>query len=125
MKNIGLARGARLRRLWITLKRPVLIHPLRGAIYTVLLLPGIAVIILLTAVSRVARAIGHVFETIDDLCDGSADDIGEYYSEFIETKREERLRFWARVYNGEKPEGWHLDPESRRLVKDEEEEDNA
>ena len=121
MRSGGLSRGARLRSRWITHKRQIFVHPWRGAIYTVLLLPGIAVILLLTAVSRVARAIGHVFETIDDLCDGSADEIGQAYSDFVETKREARLRFWARVYNGEKPEGWHLDPESRRLIKDEEE----
>ena len=122
MPSPGLSRGARLRRRWITHKRSILVHPWRGAIYTVLLIPGIAVILLLTAVSRVARAIGHVFETIDDLCDGSAEEIGQAYSDFVETKREERLRFWARVRNGEAPEGWRIDPESRRLVKDEEEE---
>ena len=121
MSSPGLSRGAKLRRRWIMHKRSILVHPWRGAIYTALLLPGIAVILLLTAFSRVARAIGHVFETIDDLCDGSADEIGQAYSDFVETKREKRLRFWARVYNGEKPEGWHLDPESRRLIKDKEE----
>lgn len=111
MSSAGLSRGARLLRRWRTIKRQIFVHPWRGAIYTVLLLPGITVILLLIAVSRVARTIGHVFETIDDICDGSADEIGQAYSDFVETKREARLRFWARVRNGEAPEGWRIDPE--------------
>lgn len=119
----GLATGARLLRRWRTIKRPVFVYPARCAAGAVLLLPLLSAIGLLSIPFYIGHFAGRFFDWMNDSAECAIARIGDWYLNLLETERERRLRFWARVTNGEAPEGWRIDPEHPgRLIK---EEDNA
>lgn len=111
MPSPGLSRGARLLRRWRELKRPVLVHPVRGVAGVVLIIPVLAMFCIVAIPFYVGKFAGRFFDWMHDVADCAFDAIGDWYADFLESKRERHLRFWARVRNGERPEGWHLDPQ--------------
>ena len=119
MPSPGLSRGARLLRRWRTLKRPILVHPVRGVAGVALIIPVLATFGIITIPFYVGRYAGRFFDWMHDVADCAFDTIGDWYADFLESKRERHLRFWARVGNGEAPEGWRIDPDDPgRLIKE-------
>ena len=105
----GLATGARLERLWQTRKRAVFVHPWKLPIL-LLVFPFIfAACMILDLVADCGKLIVRLGDFVSS-AEEPSDCLQGAFCELCESRREKKLRFWARVKNGEAPKGWEKVP---------------